>query len=71
MSSGPSAPFEPRRPPAGDVGSPVLMVPWWCSWPVIVLLEFACVVPAVVLVWLRPLTTPVVGPIRRHSHAQR
>jgi len=33
------------------------MVPWWCSWPLIIVLELVCFIPAVVLVWLRPLTT--------------
>ena len=32
-------------------------VPWWCSWPVIVVLELICFIPAVILLWQRPLTS--------------
>jgi hypothetical protein len=32
-------------------------VPWWCSWPAIIVLELFCVVPAVIVVWLRPFTS--------------
>jgi hypothetical protein len=32
-------------------------VPWWCSWPAIAILECIFVVPAVIVVWLRPATS--------------
>ena len=35
-------------------------MPWWCSWPAILILEFVFVVPAVVLVWMRPSTARTV-----------
>ena len=45
---------------AGDLSGPppsLQKVPWWCSWPVIIVLELFCFIPAVVMVWLRPVTT--------------
>jgi hypothetical protein len=54
MSASSPDPFAP--PPSQESPGPT-KVPWWCSWPLIIVLELACFIPAVVLVWLRPLTT--------------
>lgn len=53
MSSATPDPYAPRpQPPAGAPEKS----PWWCSWPVIIVLELLCFIPAVILVWQRPTT---------------
>jgi hypothetical protein len=43
------------QPEDGSVGAG--RVPWWCSWPVVIVLECFFFVPAIVVVWLRPFTS--------------